>query len=42
MIIEAILNLSLKILETLEYLVEDQSQKGDARKEANNLAHKMQ
>ncbi|XP_038649470.1 LOW QUALITY PROTEIN: zinc finger MYM-type protein 1-like [Scyliorhinus canicula] len=38
----AILKSFLKILEALEYIAEDQSQKGDARREANNIADKMQ
>ncbi len=32
----------LKILEALECIPEDQSQKGDTRREANNTANKMQ
>ena len=32
----------LKILEALECVAEDQSQKGDTRREANNIANKMQ
>ena len=38
----AILKSFLRILETLEYTAEDQSQKGDARREANNIADKIQ
>ena len=38
----AILKSFLKILEALEYIGEDQSQKGDARREENNIADKMQ
>ncbi|XP_038637303.1 zinc finger MYM-type protein 1-like [Scyliorhinus canicula] len=38
----AILKSFLKILEALECIAEDQSQKGDARREANNIADKMQ
>ena len=38
----AILKYFLKILEPLEYIAEDQSQKGDARREANNIADKIQ
>ena len=32
----------LKILEALECIAEDQSQKGDTRREGNNIANKMQ
>ncbi len=32
----------LKILEALECIAEDQSQKGDTRREANNISNKMQ
>ena len=32
----------LKILEALDCIAEDQSQKGDTRREANNIANKMQ
>ena len=38
----AIFKSFLKIFEVLEYIGEDQSQKGDARREANNIADKMQ
>ena len=38
----AILKSFLKILEALEYIAEDQSQKGDARREANYIADKIQ
>lgn len=38
----AILKSYLKILEALECIAEDQSQKGDTRREANNIANKMQ
>ncbi|KAG7154647.1 putative Zinc finger MYM-type protein 1-like 9, partial [Homarus americanus] len=38
----AILKSFLKILEALECIAEDQSQKGDTRREANNIANKMQ
>ncbi len=37
----AILKSFLKILEALEYIAEDQSQKGNTRREANNIANKM-
>ncbi len=38
----AIFKSFLKILEALECIAEDQSQKGDTRREANNIANKMQ
>ena len=38
----AILKSFLEILEALEYISEDQPQKGDARREANNIADEMQ
>ena len=38
----AILKSYLKILEALEYIAEDKSQKGDARREANNISYKRQ
>lgn len=38
----AILKSFLKILEALECIAEDQSQKGDTRTEAGNIANKMQ
>lgn len=38
----AILKSFLKILEALECIAEDWSQKGDTRREANNIANKMQ
>ena len=38
----AILKSVLKILEVLDCIAEDQSQKGDTRREANNIANKMQ
>ena len=37
-----ILKSFLKVLEAIEYIAQDQSQKGDARREANNIADKMQ
>ncbi len=37
----AILKSFLKILEALECIAEDQSQKGDTRREANNIENKM-
>ena len=38
----AILKSFLKILEALDCIVEDQSQKEDTRREADNIANKMQ
>ena len=38
----AILKSLLKILEALDCLAEDQRQKGDTRREENNIANKMQ
>ena len=38
----AILKYFLKILETLDCIAKDQSQKGDSRREANNIANMMQ
>ena len=38
----AILNSFLKSLEALDLIADDQSQKGDTRRETNNIAHKMQ
>ena len=38
----AILKSFLKILEVLDCIAGDQSQKGDTRREANNIANKMQ
>ena len=38
----AILKSFLKILEELDCIAEDQSKKGDARSEANNIANKIQ
>ncbi len=38
----AILKYFLKILEALECIAEDKSQKGNTRREANNISNKMQ
>ena len=37
-----ILKSFLKILEALDCVAEDQSREGDTRREANNMANKMQ
>lgn len=39
---ETILKSLFKILKTLKCLAEDQSQKGDTRREADNIANKIQ